>query len=145
MQLSGNSTQLQILCVAVLSICTHFLEASIEDMLPMAYVEAHTTKFYFCKLLLTVSFLACQETFEKDTTERLYLRKRVSNKRHISIWDADWLAAFAFSVPASYHQAANTWPKPKIRLGSLLAQCSGRRTRKLLLECKASRAQLRCK
>ncbi len=28
-------------------------------------------------------------------------------KRHISIWDTGWLAAFALLVPASYHQAAD--------------------------------------
>ncbi len=62
----------------------------------MAYVDACTTKFYFHTLFLAVLF-ANPETSEKIPMERLFLRKTVSNKRHVSVWDAGWLAAFAFS------------------------------------------------
>jgi hypothetical protein len=43
---------MQIACVAELSLWTCFLEVSIEDMLLMGYVDASTTKFYFCKFFL---------------------------------------------------------------------------------------------
>jgi hypothetical protein len=42
-------TTMQIACVAKSSLWTCFVEASIEDMLPTAYVDACTTKFYFRK------------------------------------------------------------------------------------------------
>ncbi len=87
---------MQIPCVAESSLWTHFLEAFVEDMLTTAYVDAY-------KLFLAVPFFACQETSEKDPTEWLFLCNTVSNKRHINVWDAGWFAAFAFSVPASYH------------------------------------------
>ncbi len=66
-------------------------------MLLTVYVDAHTTKFYVCKLFLVVSFFWNPETFEKIPMEWLILCKTVSNKRHIRIWDAVWLAAFSFS------------------------------------------------
>ncbi len=49
---------MQIACVAESSLWTLFLEASVEDMLPTAYVDAHTTTFYFFKLFLVVP-LSC--------------------------------------------------------------------------------------
>jgi hypothetical protein len=112
-------------------------------MLPTAYIDASTTNFCFCELFLAVPLFTCGETLEKIPTERLFIHKTVSYKRHISIWDAGWLAAFAFSVPASYHQAADMWPKPMTRLGSLLALHLRGRIRKLLLEGMALRAQPR--
>jgi hypothetical protein len=72
----------------------------------MAYFNARTTKLYLCELFLVIPFFVCQETSEKDPMEWLILLGSVSNKRHISIWDASWLAAFALLAPASYHQAA---------------------------------------
>ncbi len=59
------------------SLRTRFLEASFEDMLPTAYVDACTTMFYFCKFFLPVPIFASQETSEKIPTERLFLRKMV--------------------------------------------------------------------
>jgi hypothetical protein len=58
-----------------LSLWTCFLEVSVEDMLPMAYEDAHTTKFCFCELFLAVPFFACREFSEKIPTERLFLCK----------------------------------------------------------------------
>jgi hypothetical protein len=40
----------QILCVAELSLWTRIVEASVEDMLLTAHVDACTTKFYFFEL-----------------------------------------------------------------------------------------------
>jgi hypothetical protein len=37
---------------------THFLEAFVEDMLPTAYVDARTTKFYIHELFLAVPIFA---------------------------------------------------------------------------------------
>ena len=70
-------------------------------MLLTAYVDAHTTNFLFCKVLLAIPFFACQETSEKDPSTRLFLCKTAVYKRHISIWDASWLAAFALLAPAN--------------------------------------------
>ncbi len=56
---------MQIAQVAESSLWTRFLEASIEDMLSMAYVDARTTKFYFRKFFLAASIFASRETFEK--------------------------------------------------------------------------------
>jgi hypothetical protein len=41
----------------------------------MAYVDARTTKFHFCKLFLVVPIFTSQETCEKIMTERLFLCK----------------------------------------------------------------------
>jgi hypothetical protein len=79
------------------SLWTCFLEASIKDMLPMAYADARTKKNYFCNFFLAIPFFTNQETSEMILMEWLFLHKMVSYKRHISIWDAGWLAAFAFS------------------------------------------------
>ncbi len=48
------------------SLWTCFLEASVEDMLPTAYVDAHTTKFYFREFFLVAPIFASRETFEKQ-------------------------------------------------------------------------------
>jgi hypothetical protein len=48
----------RITCVAEQSLSTCFLESSVEDMLPMAYVDAHTTKFYFCEFFLAAPIFA---------------------------------------------------------------------------------------
>jgi hypothetical protein len=42
------------------SLWTRLLEASTEDMLPTAYIDAPKRKFYFCKLYLLVPF-SCVE------------------------------------------------------------------------------------
>jgi hypothetical protein len=59
------------------SLWTHFLEASVEDMLLTAYVDARTTKFYFLKFFLAAPIFASRETFEKLPTEWLFLCKMV--------------------------------------------------------------------
>jgi hypothetical protein len=64
-------------CVAELSLWSHFLEASFEDMFPVSYVDARTTKFYFCELFPAVPFFANRETSEKILTKQLSLRKMV--------------------------------------------------------------------
>ncbi len=94
-------------CMAESSLWTRFLVVSVEDMLPTAYVDARTTKFCFRDLFLAVPFLACQKSSEKISAEWLFLHKKVSTKRHISVWEACWLAAFALLALASYHQAAD--------------------------------------
>jgi hypothetical protein len=45
--------------MAELSLWTRLLEAPVEDMLPMAYVEAPKTKISFCELFLLVPFFLC--------------------------------------------------------------------------------------
>jgi hypothetical protein len=67
----------RIACMAESSLWTCFLEASVEDMPPTAYIDAGTTKFYFCKLFLVVPIFASQETSEKIPTEQLFLCKMI--------------------------------------------------------------------
>jgi hypothetical protein len=77
--------------MAELSLWTHFLEASVEDMLLMAYVDAHTRKFYFHEFFLAVPIFASQEASEKIPTERLFLRKMVVlQEKHLAL--GCWLA-----------------------------------------------------
>jgi hypothetical protein len=40
------------------SLWTRFLEKSVEDMLMTAYVDAHTTKFYFFEFFLVAPIFA---------------------------------------------------------------------------------------
>jgi hypothetical protein len=68
---------MQIACMAELSLWTHSLEASVEDMLPTAYVDACTTKFYFHEFFLAAPIFASRETFEKLPTEQMFLREMV--------------------------------------------------------------------
>ncbi len=97
---------MQIACVAESSLQTHFLEASNEDMLPKAYVDACTTKIYFCEFFLVVPIFVSRETSKKIPTERLFLHKMVV------LWETYlalgcWLAWCFCSLlaPASYNQA----------------------------------------
>ncbi len=60
-----------------MSLWTRSLEASVEDMLPTAYVDAHATKFYFCKFFLAAPIFASRETFKNLPTERMFLRETV--------------------------------------------------------------------
>jgi hypothetical protein len=49
-------------------------EASIKDMFPKVFVDASTTKFYFCELFLAVPFPACSSKKSKNVSaERLFL------------------------------------------------------------------------
>jgi hypothetical protein len=41
-------------------------------MLPTAYVDARTMKFYFCEFFLSAPIFASRETFEKLPTERMF-------------------------------------------------------------------------
>jgi hypothetical protein len=75
--------------MAKLALRSRFLEAFFEDMLPTAYVDAHTMKFYFHELFLVVPFFVNQETSEKILMEWLLLREPV-------VLQAGWLAAFCF-------------------------------------------------
>jgi hypothetical protein len=72
---------MQTVCIAELSLWRRNLEASIEDMLPMVYVDACTS--------------------EKIPMEWLYLRKTVVLQEAPSFWDTGWLAVFALLAPAS--------------------------------------------
>ncbi len=99
----------------------------------MAYVDACTMKFYFCKFFLAAPIFASRENFEKLPTKWMFLRKWQSYNRHTQRWDAGWLAAFALLAQASYHQAADvaeaddqtglasgslpTWARQEIALG----------------------------
>ncbi len=76
-------------------------------MLPMAYVDPRTTKFYFCEFFLTVPIFVCRETSEKIPTEQLFLCKTVVLWETYLAWRR-WLACcFALLVQASYHWAAD--------------------------------------
>jgi hypothetical protein len=91
---------MQIACMAKLSYWACFLEASIKDMLLMAYVDAHTTKFYFYKLCLAVPFFANRDTSEKIPTERLFLCKMVVlHETYLAL--ECWLACCFYFVSAS--------------------------------------------
>jgi hypothetical protein len=91
---------MQITCMAALSLWTCFLEASIEDMLPMAYIDAHTTKFYFCEFFLAAPIFASPETFEKLPTEWMFLRKMVVLQEAYLV-SGRWLACCFCFVSAS--------------------------------------------
>jgi hypothetical protein len=86
------------------SLWTCFLEASVEDMLPMVYVDAPTTKFNFCEFFLAAPIFASRETFEKIPTEWMILREMVVlQETYLAL--GRWLACcFCF---VSYHQAAD--------------------------------------
>jgi hypothetical protein len=60
-----------------LSLWTRFLEASIEDMLPTAYLDARTMKFYFYEFFLAAPIFTSRETFEKLPTKWMFLHERV--------------------------------------------------------------------
>ena len=60
-----------------MSLWTCFLKASVEDMLPTAYVDACTTKLLFFKFFLTVPIFAGQDTAEKVPTEQMFLCETV--------------------------------------------------------------------
>ena len=65
----GFLATMQIASAVESSLWTHFLEASVEDMLPTAYVDPCTKKFYFRKFFLAAPIFASRETFEKLPTE----------------------------------------------------------------------------
>ncbi len=72
---------------------THFLEASIKDLLLTAYVDVFTTKFYFHKFF---QIFASQEI----PMERLFLRDMVVlHKAHLA--SGRWLACCFCFVRAS--------------------------------------------
>jgi hypothetical protein len=90
----------RIACVAELFLWTHFLEASVEDMLPKAYVDAGTTKFYFCKFFLAAPIFVSRETFEKLPMERMFLREMVVlQETYLAL--GCWLACCFYFVSAS--------------------------------------------
>ncbi len=82
------------------SLWPHFLEASVEGMLPTAYVEARTTKFYFCKFFTAVPIFASRETSEKIPMEGLFLRRMVVlQETYLAL--GCWLACCVCFVSAS--------------------------------------------
>jgi hypothetical protein len=89
-----------IACVVILSLWTHFLEASVEDMLLTAYVDACTTKFYFYDFFLAAPIFASRETFEKLPMERMFLRKMVV-LQETYLASGCWLACCFCLVSAS--------------------------------------------
>ncbi len=70
---------------------------SIEDMLLTVYVDARTTKLYFCELFLAVPFYACQGS----DGMAIPLQKGTLSRDIPSIGDAGCLPAFALLAPAS--------------------------------------------
>jgi hypothetical protein len=68
---------MQIACLAELSLWTCFLEASVEDTLPTAYIDTCRAKIYFFKLFFAVPIFLSRETSEKILTEWLFLREMV--------------------------------------------------------------------
>ncbi len=107
------------------SLWTCFLEASIEDILPVAYVDACTTKLNFCKFFLAIPIFASRETSEKILTERLFLHEMVVlQETYLAL--GCWLACcFCFILPASYHRAADVAKandQTGLASGSLLTQ-----------------------
>jgi hypothetical protein len=90
----------QIASVVELSLWTRFLEASVEDMLPMAYVDARTTKLYFHEIFPMAPIFASRETFEKLPTERMFLREmKVLQGTYLA--SGRWLACCFCFVSAS--------------------------------------------
>jgi hypothetical protein len=87
---------MQIACATESSLWSCFLEASVEDMLLMAHVDACTPKFYFCKFFLPFNIFACQETSENDPMERLFLRKMVSYRDSSAYGKLDGLLLLHF-------------------------------------------------
>jgi hypothetical protein len=123
---------MQIAHMAESSLRTCFSEASVEDMLPMAYGDACTAKFCFCKLFLAVPFFVCGETSEKDLMERLFLCKMVVlQERYLAL--GRWFACcFALLASASLHQATDV-AKANNQMGLLLALRSRRGRQEIAL------------
>ncbi len=106
----------------------------------MAYVDASTTKFYFCELFLAVSFPARSKTKSENVQ-----RNGCSYKKS----KAGWLAAFldqasCFCLVRAIKPNIDqlTWPMPTTRLGSLSAWRSCACTMGSFLESSGSQAQL---
>ncbi len=90
----------QIACMVESSLWTRFLEASVEDMLPTAYADARTTKFYSCEFFLVAPIFASRETFEKLPMEWMFLREMVVLQETYLALDC-WLACCFCFVSAS--------------------------------------------
>ena len=58
------------------SLWTRLLEASIEDMLPTAYVDAPKTKFLFLRVISLGPIFLCQETSQKIPMDGCSYAKR---------------------------------------------------------------------
>ncbi len=73
-------------------------ESALELMLPTAYIDAHTTKFYFCKLF------SCGPNFSESRNFWEDSKMVVLQETYIAL--GRWLACcFCFVASASYHQA----------------------------------------
>ncbi len=117
-------------------------------MLPTAYVDACTTKFYFHKSFLTVPFLAQSNTFwdnlgGTDVTD-VTLRKAVLEETCLA-WGLDLVSCFCLVRARKLTINQLMQPPPTTRLGSLLVWRSCVCTRGSLLESLGSWAQLQCK
>ena len=66
----------------------------------MAYIDAHTTKFYFCEFFLAAPIFASRETAEKVPTERMFLRETVV-LQETYLASGRWLACCFCFVSAS--------------------------------------------
>jgi hypothetical protein len=66
----------------------------------MAYIDARTTKFYFCKFFLAAPIFASRETFEKLPTEQMFLSEMVV-LQETYLASGCWLACCFCFVSAS--------------------------------------------
>ncbi len=63
-----------------------FFEVSVEYMLPKVYVDACTTKFYFCELFLAVPIFASQETSEMLFLAIPIFASRETSEKIPTVW-----------------------------------------------------------
>ncbi len=116
-------------------------------MLPTVYIDARTTKFYFCEFL-AVSFLTQSNTFwdslGKTDVMDVSLRMAVLEETCLD-WGLDLASCFCLVRASKLTINQQTWPSPTIRLGSLLTWYLCGCTRGLLLKSLGLWVQLHCK
>ncbi len=76
-------------------------------MLPTAYVDARTTKFYFREFFSRPQSSQVEKLLRSFRRNGCSCAKQQSYKKHAQRRNAGWLAAFALLAQASYHRAAD--------------------------------------
>ncbi len=114
-------------------------------MLLTVYVDACTTKFYFCELFLAVPFFAQSDSFwdglgGMDVTD-VPSRKAVLEETCLA-WSLNLTSCFCFVRASKPIINQLTWPIPRICLGSLSAQRLRMHIKGTILESSGSWAQL---
>jgi hypothetical protein len=137
--------------MAIPSLWTQCSEASGEDMLLMAYVDACTTKFYFLQVV-SCGPISCssQKILRMPWRNGCLYKKGSLGKDMPSIWTLvaachDLVSCFCLVRASEPTINQLMWPLPTTRLVSLLAWRLHALSRGSILESSGSWAQLHCK